>query len=77
LVALPLVQDLSLFAKYLFIAAILAGRDNRVWLVLPTKTIEITHCSYVIKLTDSGTWDVEQFRDRADAEAHATTRPRS
>lgn len=42
---------------------------NRVWLVLPTKNIEITHCSYVLKLNGPGNWDVEQFGDSADAEA--------
>jgi hypothetical protein len=40
-----------------------------VWLVLPSKEIEITHCSYVIKLTGPGQWDVEQFRNGSDAEA--------
>lgn len=42
---------------------------RRVWLVLPTRNVEITHCSYVIKLTGPGQWDIEQFRNGADAEA--------
>jgi hypothetical protein len=35
--------------------------DNRVWLVLPNKDVEITKSSYVLKLNAPGEWDVELF----------------
>jgi uncharacterized protein len=41
--------------------------DNRVWLVLPDRDIEITRCSYILKLARQGEWEVEQFPDSTAA----------
>jgi hypothetical protein len=40
---------------------------GRVWLVLPNRDMEITSCSYVIKMTGHGEWDVEQFATAEEA----------
>ena len=42
--------------------------NDRVWLVLPNRDVEITTCSYVLKLVADGEWDVEFFHSSEDAE---------
>jgi hypothetical protein len=44
--------------------------DNRVWLVLPDRDVEITRCSYILKLASPGEWEVEMF----DTQEQAATR---
>lgn len=41
--------------------------DNRVWVVLPNRDVEITSGSYVVKIAAPGEWEVEQFPDSAAA----------
>jgi hypothetical protein len=41
--------------------------DNRVWVVLPNRDVEITSGSYIVKIAAPGEWEVEQFPDSAAA----------
>jgi hypothetical protein len=41
--------------------------DNRVWLVLPGRDVEVTKGSYVLKLRTEGEWDVEFFDTQEEA----------
>jgi hypothetical protein len=43
--------------------------NNRVWLVLPDRDVEITTGSYIVKLVNQSEWDVEQFATGSAAEA--------
>jgi hypothetical protein len=43
--------------------------NNRVWLVLPDRDVEISTGSYIVKLVNQGEWDVEQFATGSAAEA--------
>jgi len=42
---------------------------SRVWLVLPNRDVEISRCSYVLKLVARGEWDVEQYATSEQAGA--------
>lgn len=41
--------------------------DDRVWLLVPNEDIEITTCSYIVKLTGPSQWEVEQFATQEQA----------
>jgi Fe-S-cluster containining protein len=41
--------------------------DDRVWLLVPNDDIEITACSYIVKLTGPSQWEVEQFATQEQA----------
>jgi hypothetical protein len=45
---------------------------GRVWLVLPDRDVEITRCSYVLKLVGVGQWDVEQYASSEQASARVS-----
>ena len=47
--------------------------DNRVWLLMPDKDIEITRGSYVLKGSGPSQWDVEQFNTSDEAAERVAT----
>jgi hypothetical protein len=41
--------------------------DRRAWLLTPNEDVEITSCSYIVKLVSAGQWEVEQFTTQEKA----------